>query len=132
MLLIPLILGYPFPATANVTINSKSSVMDVLVMNMRLRLNIFKTSSQHVLEDESECFFVYVIDRMIEEVLPAMRSKDILGTCLPHGDLRLFNLGITIDDMDSTFDSTPHLDLPFLCTLMSLSYLGKFSYAILS
>jgi len=30
-------------------------------MNMRVRLNIFKASSQPMLEDVSECFFVDII-----------------------------------------------------------------------
>ena len=79
-------------------------------MNMRVTLNIFKASAQPVFEDESECLFVGVIDEMIEEAFPAILSSDPLGTCLFHGDLRLFDLGSTIDGMDSTLDSTPHLD----------------------
>ena len=67
----PLILLLPFLATANATINYRSGLIDVSVMNMRVRLNIFKASSQHVFEDESESCFVDVIDEMIEEVLPA-------------------------------------------------------------
>ena len=63
---IPLILGRPFPATANATINYRSKVMDVSIMNMRVRLNIFKASAQPVFEDESECFFVDMIDGVIE------------------------------------------------------------------
>ena len=66
---IPLILGRPFLATANATINYRSGVMDVSVMNMRPRLNIFKASAQLVFENESECFFVDVIDEMIKEAL---------------------------------------------------------------
>jgi len=46
--------------------------MDVLVMNMRVRLNIFKP----VLEDERECFFIGVIDEIVKEALPAILNKD--------------------------------------------------------
>jgi len=42
---IPLILGRPFLATANATINCRSGVMDVSAMNIRVRLNIFKCST---------------------------------------------------------------------------------------
>ena len=107
---IPLILGRPFLATANATINCRSGVMDVSVMNMRVRLNIFKASAQPVFEDESECFFVDVIDEIIEEALPAILSNDPLDICLSHEDLRLFDLGSMICEMNSTFDSTPHLE----------------------
>jgi len=67
-------------------------MMDVSVMNIRVRLNIFKASSQPMFEDKSECVFVDVIDEMIEETLPCILSNDSLGTCLFHGDLRLFDL----------------------------------------
>ena len=61
-------------------------------------------------EDESECFFVDVIDAMIEEALPAILSSDPFGTCLSHGDLRLFDLGSATDKMDPTLDFTPYLE----------------------
>ena len=57
--------------------------MDVSVMNMRVRLSHFKASSQPVLEDESECFFVVVIDEMVEKALPTILNKDSMGTYLP-------------------------------------------------
>jgi len=85
---IPLILRHPFLATANATINYRSGVMDVSVMNIRVRLNIFKASAQPMFEDESECFFVDVIDEMIKEALPAILTSDPLGTCLSRGYLR--------------------------------------------
>ena len=107
---IPLILGRPFLATANATINCRTGVMDVSVMNMRVRLNIFKASTQPVFEDESECFFVDVIDEIIEEALPAILSNNPLGICLSDEDLRLFDLGSMIGEMNSTFDSTPYLE----------------------
>ena len=55
---IPIILGCPFLATTNATINYIYGLMDVSVINMRVKLNIFKASSQPTLEDESKCFFV--------------------------------------------------------------------------
>ena len=50
--------------------------MDVSIMNMRIRLNIFKAYAQPVFEDEFECFFVDVINEMVEEALPAILSND--------------------------------------------------------
>ena len=107
---IPPILGRPFLATANATINCRSGVMDVSVMNMRVRCNIFKVSVQPVFEDESECFFVDVIDEMNEEALPAILTSYPLGTCLSRGDLRLCDLGSAIDEMDYSLDFTPYLE----------------------
>ena len=100
--------------------------MDVSVMNMRVRLNIFKTSAQPVFEDESECFLFNVIDEIIEEVLPAILSGDPLGKCLFCGDLRLCDLGSTIDKMDSTLDFTPHLEsFSWVCTYEPLPPLAS-------
>jgi len=107
---IALILGGPFLAIANAIINCRLGMMDVSVINMRVRLNIFKASAQHVLEDESECFFVDVINEMIKEALPIILSSDRLGTRLSYGDLQLFNLGSTIGEMDSKLHSIPHLE----------------------
>ena len=61
-------------------------------------------------EDESEGFFIDVTDEMIEEALPAIMSSNPFGACLFHGDLRLFNFGSIIDEMDSNIDFTPHLE----------------------
>ena len=84
--------------------------MDVSVMNMRVRLNIFKASSQPAFEHESKCFFVDVIDEIINEALPTIMSNDPLGAYLSHKDLRLFAIGSTTYEMDSNLDSTPHLE----------------------
>jgi len=54
-------------------------------MNMRVKLNIFKASSQPVLEDESECFFVDMADKMIEEALPAILNEGPLNLSFPLG-----------------------------------------------
>jgi len=47
---------------------------------------------------------------MIEEALPAILCSDPLGTYLSRGDLRLCDLGSTIDEMDSTLDFIHHLE----------------------
>ena len=60
---------------------------DVSSMNMRVRLNIFKVSSQLVFEDESKCFIVEVINKIIEVVLFVILSKDPLGAYVSHEHL---------------------------------------------
>jgi len=62
------ILGCSLLITTNYTIKYGLELMDISVMNMRVRLNSFKASSQPVFEDE-----------MIEEVLPTILTKDPLG-----------------------------------------------------
>jgi len=57
---IPVILGDLFLIIANAAINYRLRVMDVSVMNMRVKIDIFKDSFQHVLEDKAKCFFVNV------------------------------------------------------------------------
>ena len=49
-------------AIGNATINHRLRVVDVLVINVRVRLSIFKASSQPIVEDAAKCFFVDVID----------------------------------------------------------------------
>ena len=107
---IPLLLGCPILATANATINYRSGMTDVSDVNMRASLYIFKASPQPLFEDEYEYFFVDVIDEMIEEALPAILNNHTLGSYLSHGDLRLCDLGSTLDEMDPTLDFTPHLE----------------------
>ena len=107
---IPLILGRFFLATANATINYRLEVIDISVMNMRVRLNIFKTSCQPVFEDEFECFFSDVINEIIEEASSANLSNDPLGACLFRGDLRLLDVECTIDGMYYNIDSSPPLE----------------------
>jgi len=48
---IPLILGCPLLATANATISCRSGVIDVSIMNMRVRLNIFTAFAQPMFKD---------------------------------------------------------------------------------
>jgi len=67
---------------------------------MRVRLKIFKASSQPVVKDESKCFIVDVLDEIIEDALLDILNKDSLETCLFYGDLGLFDLGSTMDEMD--------------------------------
>jgi len=62
----PVMLGHQLIATGNATVNHRLGVIDVLVINVRVRLNIFKASSQPVLENESKCFFADVKDKMSE------------------------------------------------------------------
>jgi len=47
-------------------------------MNIRVRLNMFKPSSRHTLDYMSGCFFAEMIDKMIDEVLLALLTKDLL------------------------------------------------------
>ena len=58
-------------------------MLDVSIKNMRVRLNIFKASAQHVFEDESECFFVDVIDEM--DTLLAILSNAPWEPIFPMG-----------------------------------------------
>ena len=104
--------------------------MNVLVMNMSIRLNIFNVSSQHMFEDEYECSFIDVIEEIIEEALLDILTCDSFGTYLSHRDLKLSDLGSTIDEMDSTLDSAPHLESSSYVYLWVYPTFGKFSYAI--
>ena len=103
-----IILGCPFLATTDATINSMLGVMDISVMNMRVRVNIFNASSQPVLKDESECFFITVINEIIQEALPTILNKDPFVTYPSYGNLELFDLESTTGKLDSNLNSTTH------------------------
>ena len=75
---IPLTLGCLFLATVNSIINYRSVVMDVSIMSVRIRHNIFKSYSQPMFDNEFEDFFIDIIDETTEEALPVILSKDPL------------------------------------------------------
>ena len=45
-------------------------MLDVLVLNMRIRLYIFKAFLQPSFEDESRCFFADMINEKVNGALP--------------------------------------------------------------
>ena len=52
---VPIILGRPFPATANAIINCRNGVLQLTFGNMTLELNIFHLNNKHrLLEDENQ------------------------------------------------------------------------------
>ncbi|XP_057251679.1 uncharacterized protein LOC130591783 [Beta vulgaris subsp. vulgaris] len=59
---LPVILGRPFLATADATINCRTGVMDVSILNMRVKLNVFKTSSLSTNEEESACYAIHTFN----------------------------------------------------------------------
>jgi hypothetical protein len=81
---IPIILGRPFLATANATINCRSGIMDVTFGNMTIRLNIFRASNLPTGEDEAECFSIDIIDDLVEHTLPTILTRDPLERALSH------------------------------------------------
>ena len=75
---ITVILGHLFLTIANAT-----------VLNMRVRIDIFKACSKHSFEDESERFFIDVIDEMVEEAFP---TKDAMEVIVSHTNLESFDI----------------------------------------
>ena len=59
------ILGCPSLAVAGATINCRLGLTDFSVMNMNVRLDMFKAACQPAFEDECEYFLIDVIDEMI-------------------------------------------------------------------
>ena len=89
---------------------------------MRVRLNIFKVSFNLCLKMNLNVSFIDVVGEMIEEALHVIVNEDPLVTYLSYGELRWSDLGSTINEMDSTFDSTPHLEFSswiFTCEPLS-------------
>lgn len=61
----PVILGRPFLATANASINVRAGVMDVSFGNMNVKLNIYNPSRDP--PSDADCFAVDVIDNNVVE-----------------------------------------------------------------
>ena len=64
---VPIILGRPFLATANVIINFRNRVMQLTFGNMTLELNIFHLSKKHMQQVEEGSEEVCIIDTILEE-----------------------------------------------------------------
>ncbi|XP_059649976.1 uncharacterized protein LOC132295671, partial [Cornus florida] len=107
---IPVILGRPFLATANASINCRTGVMDIAFGNMQVKLHIFH-ATQHP-SNEDDCFLVDVIDEVVEESLPFIPSKDPLETCMSHFDFSNFDVDQAIQEVNSLLDISAIMDVP--------------------
>lgn len=78
---LPFILGRPFLATADATINNRTGVMDVSILNMRVKLNVFKTSSLSTNEEESACYAIHKFNNSkINRPFSSQASHNLLST----------------------------------------------------
>ncbi|XP_059639796.1 uncharacterized protein LOC132282202 [Cornus florida] len=107
---IPVILGRPFLATANASINCRTGVMDIAFGNMQVKLHIFH-ATQHP-SNEDDCFLVDVIDEVVEESLPFILIKDPLETCMSHFDFSNFDVDQAIQEVNSLLDINAIMDVP--------------------
>ena len=75
---VPIILGRPFLATSNATINFRNGVMQLTFGNMTLELNIFHLSKRHMHLVEDDCEDVCIIDTILEEQANEQQVQDVL------------------------------------------------------
>ena len=75
---VPIILGRPFLATSNATINCRNGVMQVTFGNMTLELNIFHLSKKHMQPVEEEPEEVSIIDTILEEQADQQQMQNML------------------------------------------------------
>jgi hypothetical protein len=104
--LIPVILGRPFLATANVCINCRTGVMEISFGNMRL--NIFN-AFQHA-PYQNECFFVDNIEEYVEDSLPSLLTRDPLEASLTHFGSEDFNTNQYIDNVNALLETAASAD----------------------
>jgi hypothetical protein len=107
---IPVILGRPFLATANVCINCKTGEMEITFWNMKVKLNIFK-AFQHP-SDINECFLLDMIEETVKDTLPHLLIKDPLETCLSHFDFEDFDIEHYVGKVNSLLDIAAAIDFP--------------------
>lgn len=81
---IPVILGRPFLATANATINCRLGTMVLTFGNMKVEMNVFTTLSP-TKGDEMNCFMINALEDLVEED-PTHTSPiiDPLEACLAY------------------------------------------------
>ncbi|XP_059624851.1 uncharacterized protein LOC132268127 [Cornus florida] len=116
-----IILGRPFLATVNATINRRSRVMDLSFGNMMVKLNV----SQHPI-DEDECCLIDILDEIVEEFIPSMvikipiednlsslLSEDPLASCLleMYENCGFDNEG-SISEVNDLMESVASLNFP--------------------
>ncbi|XP_059639032.1 uncharacterized protein LOC132281338 [Cornus florida] len=107
---IPVILGRPFLATANVSINYRNDVMDLSFGNMNVRLNIF--NSNQCPSDDKDYFFVDTIDECVEEMVPFALTKDPLEAYLSYFDTESFDVDKSIEEVNVTLDGANMHNIP--------------------
>ena len=89
---IPMILGRPFLATANVLINCRTGVLELSFGNMNVRLNVFHAANQPSSDDDC-----YMIDfrEVLEDDFAMLWGDDELVTCEDGSDIFEVNNSIT-------------------------------------
>ncbi|XP_059638644.1 uncharacterized protein LOC132280906 [Cornus florida] len=107
---IPMILGRPFLATANASINCRNGVMDLSFGNMKVRLNIFNASNCP--SDDKECFFVDAINECVEEMAPFALTKDPLEACLSYFDAESFDVEKNIEEVNVILNGANMHNIP--------------------
>ncbi|XP_059639073.1 uncharacterized protein LOC132281378 [Cornus florida] len=107
---IQVILGHPFLATANASINCRTGVMDVSFGNMKVRLNIF--NANQCPSDNNDCFLVDAIDECVEEMTPFALTKDPLEACLSYFDAELFDVEKSIEEVNALLDVASMHNIP--------------------
>ena len=112
---IPIILGRPFLATADATINCRSGIMKIRFGNVKIRLNVFyasKNPSLHVHDECEDICAIDIIDELVEEVLPFMIAKDPYDECLVHFDSDSFDIEGSIEEVNSILKTNTCMTQP--------------------
>ncbi|XP_059658558.1 uncharacterized protein LOC132304870 [Cornus florida] len=105
-----MILGRPFLATANVSINCRNGVMDLSFGNIKVRLNIF--NANNCPSDDKDCFLVDSIDECVEEIGPFSLKKDPLEACLSYFDAESFDVEKNIEEVNFILDGANMHNIP--------------------
>jgi uncharacterized coiled-coil protein SlyX len=102
-MLISVILGCLFLATANACINCRTGVMEISFGNMKVRLNIF--NAFQCAPDQNECFFVNHIEEYVENSLPSLLADDLLEACLAHFGFEEFDMDQYIEEVHDLLET---------------------------
>jgi hypothetical protein len=102
---IPIILGRPFLATANVLINCRNGRMKITFGSMTLKLNIFNVNPQQLVDEE--CEYVNFIEAAPQEEFDKNYFSDPFET-LPINSAASIELkpSVKLSDFSSLLDSS--------------------------
>ena len=80
---IPVILGRPFLATANATIQCRNGLMNISFGNMTAELNVFDIGKQ-TQHDDDEGGTIYMINNFVDDTFIESDYEDPFEACLAH------------------------------------------------
>ena len=99
---IPVILSFPFLATANALLNCRTGVIDLLFGNINVRLNVFNASNQPSIDDE--CYIINFRDELDDDYAMLGGDNELISC---EGGNDIFEVGKSIKELEELLNYPP-------------------------